>query len=59
MGQDRRLGVDRRNVGNRRSGADHRGYNGPEKRSIHDRRSYSERRQERYIYSESSIFQAA
>ncbi len=51
MGNDRRLDVDRRTFSDRRFGNNHKGYNGPEKRSTFDQRGYSERRQEKYLNS--------
>jgi len=42
---EKRSGKDRRITGDRRLGTNPKGYNGPEKRSIFDRRSYDERRQ--------------
>ena len=56
MGQDRRLGVERRFRGNRRIDVKDRGYFGPDRRSTFDRRNYSERRQERYKFSVSTPF---
>ena len=54
MGQDRRHGIDRRITRNRRKGADVREYFGPERRYESDRRNYSERRKEKYTFSEKS-----
>ena len=56
MGQDRRLGIDRRSAGNRRIGIDNRGYLGPNRRNGNDRRSYIERRSEKHQFSESTPF---
>ena len=56
MGQDRRLAEYRRVTGNRRTGVKNKGYLGPDRRNNHDRRSYIERRREKHLFSESSIF---
>lgn len=56
MGQDRRLGIDRRETISRRIGADTRGYFGSERRSKVDRRNYSDRRKEKHIFSAASLF---
>jgi len=56
MGQDRRIGIDRRSTGNRRIGLDNRGYFGPNRRNRKDRRNYIERRCEKYQFSESTPF---
>ena len=56
MGTDRRFGVDRRVGGNRRIDAECRGYEGPERRSLYDRRNYIERRRERYKFSAQTPF---
>jgi hypothetical protein len=54
MGQDRRLFENRRMIRDRRFGVYNKGYNGPERRNNFDRRSYSERRQEKFYFSESN-----
>ena len=59
MGHDRRLDVDRRMVGDRRFGNNHSRYNCPEKRSTLDRRGYNERRQEKYLNSNTDLFRIA
>ena len=56
MGQDRRLGVNRRVQGDRRIRADQRGYYGPEKRSAGDRRNYIERRREAFRFPKTNLF---
>jgi hypothetical protein len=42
---EKRSGKDRRITGDLRFGTNPKGYNGPERRSVFDRRSYNERRQ--------------
>ena len=59
MGHDRRLDVDRRMVSDRRFGKNRNSYNGPGKRSLYDRRGYSERRQEQITSSSIDLFQKA
>ena len=54
MGQDRRLGENRRMSGDRRFGNNQKGYNGPERRCVYDRRDHNERRQEKYVFSGSN-----
>ena len=49
MGEDRRLCADRRIDGDRRFGTNPKGYNGPERRAVFDRRNYNERRQKKYV----------
>ncbi len=49
MGKDKRLFADRRIVGDRRFGTNSKGYNGPERRAVFDRRNYNERRQKKYV----------
>ena len=49
MGKDRRLCTDRRSAGDRRFGTNPKGYNGPERRAIFDRRNHTARRQKKYI----------
>ncbi len=56
MSQDRRLAVNLRTAGKTRIGVKDRGYFGPDRRNSHDRRSYIERRRDKYLFSESSIF---
>jgi hypothetical protein len=59
MGHDRRLDVDRRMVSDRRFGNNHKGYNGPEKRSDLDQRGYNERRKAQLTSSKTDLFQRA
>ena len=42
---EKRSSKERRITGDRRFGTNPKGYNGPEKRSVFDRRNYYERRQ--------------
>lgn len=42
---EKRSSKDRRIFGDQRVGTNPKGYNGPERRSVFDRRSYNERRQ--------------
>ena len=48
MGKNRRIFADRRIVGDRRFGTNPKGYNGPERRAVFDRRNHNERRQGQY-----------
>jgi len=59
MGHDRRLDVDRRMVSDRRFGKNCNKYNSHERRSIHDQRGYSERRQVQLTSSKIDLFQKA
>ena len=49
MGKDKRLFADRRIAKDRRFGTNPKGYNGPERRAVFDRRNYNERRQKKYV----------
>jgi len=59
MGQDRRLELNRRMLGDRRFGNYSNGHNGTERRNAFDRRDYSERRQDKYIHSKTDLFRIA
>jgi hypothetical protein len=59
MGQGRRLDAGRRIVGDRRFGNTRIGYNGPERRSTFDRRSYNDRRYSKHTPSKIDLFQRA
>ena len=48
MEKDRRICVNRRIAGDRRFGTNPKGYYGPERRAVFDRRGHNERRQEQY-----------
>ena len=58
MGQDRRVDADRRIDRDRRLGSSRDGYNGPERRSVFDRRDYSERRFLKHTSSKIDLFQS-
>jgi len=53
VNKDRRLGINRRMYQDRRLDDNRNGHNGPERRSIFDRRGYNERRQDKYVFSKS------
>ena len=59
MGQDRRVDTDRRMERDRRLGNSRNVYVGPERRSIFDRRDYSERRYLKHTSSKIDLFQSA
>ena len=59
MGQDRRVDTDRRIERDRRLGNSRSVYPGPERRSIFDRRDYSERRYLKHTSSKIDLFQRA